>query len=90
MKKPLEKFDQFVFAGFGLSVIAGAAAATKGIAMKDRLEALLERLKEEQKRLVHAAAESGGLPSNSTLERVAQLEMNIAAVEHIIDEPQGE
>lgn len=56
--------------------------------MKDKLEALLQRLKEEQRRLIMAAAESGMLPSNSTMERVAQLEMNIAAIEHTLDEAQ--
>lgn len=56
--------------------------------MKDKLEALLRRLKEEQRRLIATAAESGMLPSNSTLERVAQLELNIAAIEHTLDETQ--
>lgn len=54
--------------------------------MKEKLEALLGRLKEEQKRLIVVAAEAGSLPSHSTLERVAQLEMNIAAVEHTLEE----
>lgn len=54
--------------------------------MKEKLEDLLGRLKEEQKRLIMAAAELAMLPSNSTLERVAQLELNIAAIEHTLDE----
>lgn len=57
-----------------------------GIDMKEKLEALLRRLKEEQKRLITAAAELAMLPGNSTLERVAQLELNIAAIEHTLDE----
>lgn len=54
--------------------------------MKEKLEALLQRLKGEQRRLITAAAELAMLPSNSTLERVAQLELNIAAIEHTLDE----
>ena len=54
--------------------------------MDEKLEALLQRLKEEQRRLILAAAEIAMLPSNSTLERVAQLELNIAAIEHTLDE----
>lgn len=54
--------------------------------MKEKLEALLRRLKDEQRRLIEAAAEAGMLPSNSTLERVAQIELNIAAIEHTLDE----
>ncbi len=53
--------------------------------MKEKLEALLERLKKEQERLLLAAAEIDVLPSNSTLDRVAQLELNIAALEHTLD-----
>jgi uncharacterized coiled-coil protein SlyX len=54
--------------------------------MNEKLEALLDRLKEEQRRLIIAAAEIEMLPSHSTLERVAQLELNIAAIEHTLDE----
>ena len=54
--------------------------------MDEKLEALLQRLKEEQRRLILAAAELGLMPSNSTLERVAQLELNIAAIEHTMEE----
>ena len=55
--------------------------------MNEKLEALLQRLKEEQRRLILAAAELAMLPSNSTMERVAQLELNIAAIEHTLEEP---
>lgn len=57
--------------------------------MKEKLEALLERLKGEQQRLLYAAADVPALPSQSTLERVAQLELNIAAVEHTLDDLGG-
>lgn len=52
--------------------------------MKDKLEALLARLKDEQRKLLIAAAETDMLPSNSTLQRVAQLELNIAAIENTL------
>lgn len=54
--------------------------------MREKLEALLERLKAEQQRLVYAAAEVAALPSQSTLERVAQIELNIAALEHMLED----
>jgi uncharacterized coiled-coil protein SlyX len=52
--------------------------------MKDKLEALLARLKDEQRKLLMAAAETEMMPSNSTLQRVAQLELNIAAIENTL------
>lgn len=54
--------------------------------MKEKLESLLQRLKEEQRRLLLAAAEHAMMPGNSTLERVAQLELNIAAIEHTLED----
>ena len=56
--------------------------------MRGKLEELSKRLREDQKALLLAAAESSVLPSNSTLQRVAQLELNIAAIENtLVDEP---
>lgn len=48
------------------------------------LEQLSSRLRQEQATLLVATARSGGLPSNSTLQRVAQLELNIAAIENTL------
>lgn len=48
------------------------------------LQQLSSRLRQEQTALLLAAAEAGGLPSNSTLQRVAQLELNIAAIENTL------
>jgi hypothetical protein len=47
-----------------------------------KLDALCTRLRDEQKGLLIAAAQSAGLPSQSTLQRVAQLELNISAIEN--------
>jgi hypothetical protein len=51
------------------------------------LEQLSGRLRAEQASLLIAAAKTDSLPSNSTLERVAQLELNIAAIENTLAEP---
>lgn len=48
------------------------------------LENLSSRLRQEQSELLIAAAKSAGLPSNSTMQRVAQLELNIAAIENTL------
>lgn len=56
--------------------------------LRQQLEDLSKRLRDEQKALLVAAAQSEGLPSNSTLQRVSQLELNIAAIENTLaDEP---
>jgi hypothetical protein len=54
--------------------------------MKKELETLQKRLKDEQRRLLAAASIQPGLPSNSILEKVAQLELNIAAIENTLAE----
>jgi hypothetical protein len=54
--------------------------------MREKLEALSRRLKEEQRRLLFAAAETPALPSLSTIQRVADLELNIAAIENTLSE----
>lgn len=51
---------------------------------RNKLDDLSKRLREEQKGLLLAAAQSGGLPSQSTLQRVAQLELNISAIENTL------
>ncbi|WP_353646319.1 hypothetical protein [Mesorhizobium sp. WSM2239] len=54
--------------------------------MRKQLTALMKRLKDEQQRLLFAAAESATLPSLSTIQRVADLELNIAAIENTLAE----
>jgi uncharacterized coiled-coil protein SlyX len=54
--------------------------------MREQLTALMKRLKDEQQRLLFAAAESATLPSLSTIQRVADLELNIAAIENTLSE----
>lgn len=54
--------------------------------MDEKLKDSLQRLKDEQKRLLLAAADINGLPPTSTLARIAQLELNIAAVENGIED----
>jgi uncharacterized coiled-coil protein SlyX len=54
--------------------------------MREHLISLMKRLKDEQQRLLFAAAESATLPSLSTIQRVADLELNIAAIENTLAE----
>jgi uncharacterized coiled-coil protein SlyX len=54
--------------------------------MRERLTALMKRLKDEQQKLLFAAAESPTLQSLSTIQRVADLELNIAAIENTLAE----
>jgi hypothetical protein len=54
--------------------------------MREHLISLMKRLKDEQQRLLFAAAESATLPSLSTIQRVADLELNIAAIENTFAE----
>lgn len=51
-----------------------------------KLAQLSARLRAEQASLLIAAAKMDALPSNSTLQRVAQLELNIAAIENTLAE----
>ncbi len=50
------------------------------------LEALLERLKAAQTELIAVVAKAGGMPSDKTLSKIADLELSIGAVEHALDE----
>ncbi|GAA4523964.1 hypothetical protein GCM10023174_06700 [Chelativorans composti] len=54
--------------------------------MKKELEHLAQLIREEQRRLLQVAAESGQIPPAQTLERIAMLELNIAAIENTLDE----
>lgn len=51
-----------------------------------KLASLLDRLKARQRDLILEAAQSDGLPANSTLRRISELENAIAAVEAVADE----
>jgi len=53
--------------------------------MRREFEALLHKLEDEQHKLLESVAIQGVLPSNGTLSRVAQLELNIAALENTLD-----
>jgi hypothetical protein len=54
--------------------------------MRDKLDALLKRLKAHQRTLILAMAEHDGMPAGSALRQVAELENVIAAVEAVADE----
>jgi hypothetical protein len=54
--------------------------------MPDKLNALLERLKAQQRTLILAMAEHDDLPAGSALRQVAELENVIAVVEAVADE----
>ncbi len=46
---------------------------------------LLERMKAAQLELLTAAARTGGLPTDGALRKIADLEVAIGALEHVID-----
>lgn len=52
----------------------------------EKMNTLLERLKQAQRDLVSVAAEADALPSDRTLKKIADLEAAIAATEALIDE----
>lgn len=53
---------------------------------REALQNLSSRLRAEQVDLLLSTAKSGALPTNSTLQRVAQLELNIAAIENTLSD----
>jgi cell division protein FtsL len=55
-----------------------------GFNMHEKLTALSKRLKDEQRQLLLAAAEQNTMPSASTIQQVAMLELNIAAIENTL------
>ncbi|TXN58303.1 hypothetical protein [Methylobacterium sp. WL6] len=55
----------------------------------EKLDALLERLKNRQRDLIMEAAQYDTMPADSTLKRIAELENAIAAVEAGADEERG-
>ncbi|MFC3693492.1 hypothetical protein [Chenggangzhangella methanolivorans] len=48
--------------------------------------ALLERMKTAQAELLNAAAKAGALPSDNALRKIADLEVAIGALEHMIEQ----
>jgi hypothetical protein len=54
--------------------------------MRKDLERMAQLLRDEQKKLLVAAATAGTVPSQSTLQRVATLELNISAIENTLQE----
>ena len=55
-----------------------------GFNMHEKLTALSKRLKDEQRQLLLSAAEQNTMPSANTIQRVAMLELNIAAIENTL------
>ena len=58
--------------------------AGTGVHMHEKLILLAKRMKDEQRQLLMSAAEQSTMPSVSTVQRVAMLELNIAAIENTI------
>ena len=54
--------------------------------MQNELEKLAQTMRDEQRRLLEDAAGSGRIPAGNTLQRIAYLELNIAAIENILAE----
>jgi len=54
--------------------------------MQDKIEAVAQAMREEQRKLLEEAAAVGSIPSANRLERIAHLELNIAAIENTLDE----
>jgi hypothetical protein len=52
----------------------------------DDYQALLDRMKSAQRDLLSAAAKANTLPSDGALRKIADLEVAIGAVEHLLDE----
>jgi hypothetical protein len=52
----------------------------------DDFKALLERMKTAQIELITAAAKARTLPSEGALRKIADLEVAIGALEHLIDD----
>ena len=59
------------------------------MAPMDKLDALLDRLKDRQRDLIMEAAQYDTMPADSTLRRIAELENAIAAVEAVANEERG-
>ncbi len=55
-----------------------------GFNMHEKLIALAKRMKDEQRHLLLSAADQNTMPSASTVQRVAMLELNIAAIENTL------
>lgn len=51
---------------------------------RTRLTLLADTLRKRQKTLLIGAAAQGGMPSASTLRQVAELELNISAIENTL------
>ncbi|WCS23737.1 hypothetical protein LOK46_21600 [Methylobacterium sp. NMS14P] len=75
-----------VTAGVEALVLAQPASCSYSLPMSDKLDALLERLKAHQRTLILAMAEHDGLPAQSAIRQVAELENVIAAVEAVAAE----
>jgi len=54
--------------------------------MLDKLKALRARLVQAQRELITAAANSGALPSDNALRKIADIEVAIGAIEAMIEE----
>lgn len=54
--------------------------------MQNKLENLAQLMRQEQRRLLEDAAQSGTLPAANTLQRIAYLELNISAIENTLIE----
>ncbi len=54
---------------------------------KSQLQNLSKMLRKEQAALLLEAARHNASPSNSTIQRVAYLELNIAAIENTLADP---
>jgi len=54
--------------------------------MQKKFEKIAQSMREEQRKLLEDAAETGRLPAGNTLQRIAYLELNIAAIENTLDE----
>ncbi|MFD1701807.1 hypothetical protein ACFSCV_02210 [Methylopila henanensis] len=52
----------------------------------DDYKALLDRMKQAQRQLIDAAAKAGTLPSDGALRKIADLEVAIGALEHLLDD----
>jgi hypothetical protein len=68
-----------------LAIGCGPPVATSKKTMQEKLTALRARLLQVQRELIISAADIGTIPSDNALRKIADLEVAIGAVEHMLE-----
>ena len=75
-------------AKIGLKGSAKYRILSNVVVMQNKLENLAQMMRDEQRKLLEDAAASSRMPAGNALQRIAYLELNIAAIENILIEEQ--